>query len=132
MTEKELSQLYWLNRETEKLQEDLKKLKSNGLYGLYKSPMITDMPKGAAQEDKIATYVSERLDLPGIIATNLAKIFHERNRLERYIDNIEDAEMRLIMRLRHINGLTWESIGNELGYTKQGVNKKYKSYFRKS
>ena len=128
LTERELNQLYWLNRETEKLQQDLRKLET---LGLYKAPIITDVPRGNSQDDKIAAYVAELLDLKGIVTANLTKIFHERSRLERYIDTVDDAEMRLIIRLRHINGLTWEEIGYEVNRSKSGVFRKYQRYLKK-
>lgn len=127
MTEKELSQLYWLNKETEKLQEELKNKCS---CDLYRSPIITGLPKGNAHIDKLAEHAAETDEIRQLIELNLKKIQIERARLERYIAGIEDSSIRLIFRLRHINGMTWEQIGADLNYTKQGVYAKYKRYMQ--
>lgn len=132
MTEKELSQLYWLNRETEQLQKALKEAEHcDG----YHSPTITGMPRGGTAKG-VADYAAELADLKVVINLNLHKIQKERMRLERYIGNIEDSEIRLIMRLRHINGMTWYDIAYEIGYTGNDAEstprKKYKRFLNKT
>lgn len=127
MTERELSQLYWLNKETEKLQAELRELDSKSLYS---SPIITDMPKSKRYDDKIARDIADKIDIARIIELNLERIQIERARLERYISNIKDSETRLIFRLRHINGMTWEDIGEEMGYERTSVSKKHKRYLQ--
>ncbi len=132
LTENELSQLFYLNKETERLQKDLRELE---YYNGYKAPVITDIPKGNQYKDKIADYVAEVTDLREIIKLNLQKIQHERSRLERYISGIDNAEIRLIFRLRHINGMKWEDIATEIGYVGQysesTVRKKHSRHLRK-
>ena len=62
----------------------------------------------------------------------LAKAEIEKNKLERFIAGIDDAEMRLIIRLRHINSLTWEEIGSEIHMTRTGAYKKYRRFLKVS
>lgn len=132
MTKNELSQLYWLNKETAQLQKDLAELRQKGVSI---SPVLTGMPKGNGKQDKIGDYVSEIMILEETIKLNLQKIYYERNRLERYIADIPDSETRLIMRLRHINGMTFIQIANEIGIKgrdrESTVRKKYNRYFEK-
>lgn len=125
MTKGELNQLYWLNKETAQLQKDLAELRHKEIVI---SPSPNGMPRGSGKQDKIGDYVAEIMILEDTIRLNLQKIYYERNRIECYISDIPDSEMRLIMRLRHINGMTFEQIGDEVGYTKSGVIKKHKRY----
>ena len=126
MTEKELSQLYFLNREVERLQRDIDDKESS--IG-YKSPKLTDMPKGGMRKD-YTDQVAEVADLKTIQAANLRRIQRERARLEGYIGSIEDAEIRLIVRLRHVNGMTWEGIGDEISMDRRTVSRKYYRYLK--
>ena len=126
MTEKELSGLYYLNRETERLQDELDELEySNGV----KSIVLSHAPKSKRRYG-VEDMAAERADLKAIIQLNLLKIQRERTRLERYIGNIEDPETRLIFRLRHINGMTWESIGYEVHMHHTTVLRKHRAYLK--
>jgi len=98
--------------------------------GINILPVLSDMPKGRGVSDKVSDYVAEVVILEEIIKLNIQKIFYERNKLERYIAEIPDSEVRLIMRLRHINGMTWDEIGAEMGYTASGVRMKYGRYMK--
>ena len=126
MTEKELSGLYFLNRETERLQKDLEELE----YSVgVKSVVLSHSPKGKRRFD-ISDLAVEIADLKAIIQLNLLKIQRERARLERYIGGIDDPEVRLIFRLRHINGMTWEGIGYEIHMHHTTVLRKHKAYLK--
>lgn len=37
------------------------------------------------------------------------------DRLNAYIDAIEDSEMRQIMKLRYLNGLSWQQVDFSIG-----------------
>lgn len=125
MTKEELSQLFYLNRECEKLQADILDKKTR--VG-YKSPVMSDMPRGNPKD--YTNDLDEIADLETIMALNLKRIQRERARLEDYIGSIENAEIRLIMRLRHINCMTWEQIGDELHMDRTTISKKYNNYMK--
>jgi hypothetical protein len=121
MTEKELSQLYCLNRECEYLAKDIAERRAR--IG-YKSPILSGMP-GGGERREFADDIAELADLEAIQSANLRRIQRERERIEKYIGEIEDGETRLIMRLRHVNGMTWEGIGRELNADRRTVSRKY-------
>lgn len=112
MNKKELSQLYYLNREIEEQQRRLRELE-----GLATSCncRITGMPHGSGVNDRIGNYIAEILDLKELIDLNIKKCFYELNRLNRYIQTIEDCQIRQILSLRYINGLNWRQIAYSLG-----------------
>ena len=107
MTKKELSQLYYLNREIEELQRRIEELEC---ATTSTSTPITGMPSVHSVRDKLGDYVAEIVDLKGLLDLNMKKCFYELNRLNRYIQSIADSEMRMILSLRYINGLGWEQV----------------------
>lgn len=112
MTKKELSRLYWLNREIEEQQRRLSELET---IGTSCTATITGMPKVYNISDKLAKYTVEIANLRTLLDLNLKKCLYELDRLNQYMNSIEDGEMRLILSLRYINGLTWLQIAFSIG-----------------
>ena len=113
MTKRELSQLYWLNREIEM---DMTRLKE--LEEMASAPMAVNMdgmPHGSGPGDALARVVAEIVDLKAIIAAKQQQCIHERSRLERYIADIPDSLTRQIFTLRFINGLSWNQVAQHIG-----------------
>lgn len=113
MTVKELSQLYWLNREIEADTQRLKELEA--MASSPHSPKLDGMPHAPGYRDALARCVAEIVDLKAIIAAKQLQCIHERNRLERYISDIPDSLTRQIFALRFINGLTWFQTAMHIG-----------------
>ena len=120
MTLKELSQLYYLNREIEMDQQRLEKLRTKA--SAPGSPNYDGMPKSPSYENRLERYIAEIVDLEAIISAKITQCVHERNRLERYIADIPDSLTRQIFTLRFINGLTWLQVACSIGNnTEQSV-----------
>lgn len=81
MTLKELSQLYYLNREIEMDKRRLQELEVKALPG---SQVLTGMPHTPGVKDKVGEYAAEIADLRGIIEAKHQQCLYERSRLERY------------------------------------------------
>lgn len=114
MTLKELSQLYYLNREIERDKQRLDDLKSKS-YSLPGSN-LSGMPRGGTiSGSSIDRHIAEIVDLEAIISAKITQCMHERNRLERYIADIPDSLTRMIFTLRFINGLTWVQVAMHIG-----------------
>ena len=107
MTKKELSQLYYLNREIEEQHRRLQELED---IATSCTTQITGMPHISGISDKIGKYAAEIADLKGLLDLNLKKCFYELHRLNRYIESIEDSQMRMIISLRYVNGFDWEQV----------------------
>ena len=112
MTLKELSQLYYLNREIEMDQRRLRELEAKALPG---AQVITGMPHGTGVVDKVGEYAAEIADLRGIIGAKHQQCLYERSRLERYIAGIDDSLLRQIFTYRFINGLPWHQVAACIG-----------------
>lgn len=50
--------------------------------------------------------------------------------LEDWLDSIEDPEMRDILRLQYVNGLTQEQIAAELGYSVITIKRRLRDFWR--
>jgi hypothetical protein len=112
MTLKEISQLYYLNREIEMDQRRLEELYAKATNT---TQTITDMPRAPGVSDKVANCGAEIADLSVIISAKQQQCIHERNRLERYISDIGDSLTRQIFTLRFINGLPWMQVAAHIG-----------------
>lgn len=128
LTKKELSQLYWLNRE---IDEQQKKLKELELAATGCTARITGLPHGTGVTDKIGNYAAEIADLKSLIDLNVQKCFYELNRLNRYIQSVDDAQMRMILTLRYINGLAWRQVAKSIGeQDEQYPRKKHNAFLK--
>jgi hypothetical protein len=128
MNKKELSQLYWLNREIEEQQRRLDELEC---LATSCTSRVTGMPRSPGVVDKLAMYAAEIADLRGLIDCNLKKCFYELNRLNRYINSVEDSQIRMILSLRYINGLTWQQIAFSIGeYDEQYPRRKHNTFLK--
>lgn len=112
MTLKELSQLYYLNREIEMDQQRLWELEARALPG---AQVITGMPHGSGVADIVGRYAAEIADLRGIIEAKCQRCLCERSRLERYIADIDDSFLRQIFTYRFVNGLPWSQVAACIG-----------------
>ena len=113
MTKKELSQLYWLNREIEMDTGRLRELEA--MVSSPKAQKLDGTPHTAGYGDALARCVAEIVGLKAIIAAKQQQCIYERNRLERYIAGIPDSLTRQIFTLRFINGLSWYQVAAHIG-----------------
>ena len=113
MTLKELSQLYYLNREIETDQARLEALRAKA--SAPGSPNYDGMPKSPVYENRLERYIADIVDLENIINLKIQQCIIERKRLERYISEIPDSLTRQIFTLRFVNGLTWVQTAFSVG-----------------
>ena len=130
MTIKELSQLYYLNREIERDKQRIEELRAAATDTAVK---ITGLPHAAGISNKTAI-AAEIADAKSIIEAKQQMCIAEYNRLCRYIAGIDDSLMRQIISLRFINGMTWHQVAQHIGggNTDESVKKACYRYIRKS
>lgn len=131
MTKQELSQLYHLNREIERQRGQLDELKM--ALEDVKNATTTDSVKGSQinfpytqrqikiegltdiDEHRVYKLRSEIADTVKLIELKQEQCIIEYNRLQRYICEIQESEIRQIMSLRYINGLSWPQVAKRIG-----------------
>ena len=111
MTTKELSQLYYLNREIE---TEKKRILSLREAATVTSAKISGLPHVGSISDKTAI-AAEIVDIQQIIEHKQQLAIIEYNRLTRYIAQVEDSLTRQILRLRYIDGLSWTQVALRVG-----------------
>lgn len=126
MTIEELSEIYYINKEIKSLQMELADLKQKNFY---KPNIMTDMPRGGEREEQNLKYVSDIMLIEDLINYSLRKLQYKRKTVEEFLNTVEDAELRSIMRLRAVNNMSWYQIGEELGKDRRTVSKKFYDYF---
>lgn len=128
MTKNELSQCYWLNRKIEQLKAKLEELEDSEIKPIN----LTGMPPGGGISDHVAKIATERVETERLISLKKDECMIERARIERYIDTVNGERMQDILRLRHINGLTWIQISQELGGSERQVRRSYYNFMEKA
>ncbi len=108
MTIKELSNLFYLEKEIDKLQEELEEIGEIG------SSTIDSSPKTKKISKKVEQIVLKRCNLMELIVKNQIKCIEERCKIENYISSITDSKIRLIIRLRFIDFKNWYEIADEI------------------
>jgi hypothetical protein len=126
MTKQELSQCYWLNREIEQLQRELQELDGKE----YKLIDLSGMPRGGMTSDSVARLATQKAELHRLISLKIEECMIARTRIERYINTVEDSEMRMILRLRHINGMTWDGVAREMNYSGRQTQRLYSDFMK--
>jgi hypothetical protein len=131
MTFKELSQLYWLNREIERDKARLDELRTKSVYT---EQGITGVPGTRGVSNRTSNYAAEIADMREVIEINIRRCFYELDRLNRYINTVEDARLRAILSLRFINGLTWWQVAASIGgrNTASGVRMACERHLKKT
>lgn len=111
MTKKELSQLYYLNREIEQEKRRKHELEDAATNTASK---ISGLPHVSGISDKTAI-AAEIADCEKIIEAKIQQSVAEYNRLNRYILSIDDSLIRQIMQYRFISGLSWTQVAFRIG-----------------
>ncbi len=131
MTKKELSQLYYLKKEIKEQQRRLKELE---ILATNCTANVTGLPNGNGVSDKIANYATEIADLKSLLDLNLKKCFYELNRLDRFIQSIDDPLLRQTVLYRFEKNMSWSQIARMLGGNNkpESIRKKLYRYLKKN
>lgn len=97
------------------IKRDKRRLKELEALAEGTTQHLTGMPIAPGFGDKTARYAIEIMELKEIIECNMRRCMIEYNRLIRFISSVEDSQMRQILTLRYVNGMTWQRIATEIG-----------------
>lgn len=130
LTKKELSQLYWLNREIE---ADKRKLEELRLAAVSATAKITGLPHVTGVRDKVGEIAVLIEEQSRLIELKKKQTVIEYNRLMRYINSVDDSLMRQILILRYVNGLSWQQVAFSIGESDESYpRRKHNEFLRKS
>lgn len=128
MIREELNELYWLNKEVEDLQNRLHELEETD--GVSASKLNTDIHSKGDVSSPVEQLTLKKIELKNRIYQNMILIIEEKEKIERFIETIPDSQIRTIVRLRNIDLMSWETIGNFMELDRKTVSKKYNDFIK--
>ena len=123
---KRLNKLYWLKKEIEQLEMQIKELT------ILSAMAMSGMPSGNTVSSPVEKFYDRLEKLRTKLQSKLTEYVTEKERIEDYIENIEDAEVRVIARLRFIDNEDFQKIGNEMFMDRTTAYRKLKNYFERN
>ena len=123
MTKKELKNLYYLKKEIVEQKKRIKELENLATSCTAK---VTELTNKTEVIDKVGNYATEIADLKRLLDLNLKKRFYELVRLDKFIESIEDSEIRTILMLRYAQGLSWQQIAKDMEVIGDGSTERKK------
>ena len=121
MTKKELSQFYYLKR---KIKEQQRRIAELEALAINCSTKITGLPTGTGISDKIGNYAAQIADLKALLDLNLKKCFYELNRINSYIEGVEEPLIKQIIECH----MSWLQIERAIGGKNRAESLRKKLY----
>lgn len=130
MTKKDLSQLFYLQREIANDEQRLLELES---AATNTTANMNGMPGGGKISDKTAI-AAEMADLRDIIDAKKSMCIAHYNQIMRYVAGIDDSFIRQIITYRHIDMMKWRDIAQKIGggNSEDGIRKAYARFLDKN
>ena len=130
MTKEELKSYIENKREIEIIKDKLMYLEEKKTS--IKSMIINDMPKVTnIENDMIGNLLADIEDLINIYKEKELNLIKQQIKIEKAISNLEDPTDRNIVRLKYIDGHTWEKICVILNYSWNGIHTKHRKILEK-
>ena len=131
MTIEELNNYYHLNEEVKQLKDRIDELTE------LSATNYDNEIKAGGVSDTVSKYVIKRMELLEVLNEIVEKRDAEEIKIRKFINNIEDAEMRRIIELRFMDKKTWLEVAKELSpkgrmMDESTVRKKFTRFIRKS
>ena len=117
-----LNKLYYLKIDIENIKEEIRSLPT------ISSPQLTGMPHGTEVSNPIEKYILKKEALIEKLNQKIEKYTDELIRIEEIIERIDDPEIRAIARMRFIQNMKWEDIGEKMYLERTTVSKKLRKY----
>ena len=126
MTRKQLSQIYYLEKEQEMWKEKLRELEA---ASLIKGQEITGMPFANTGEtsDKVSELIIRKQTIAAIIEEIQERIDRQKEEIYEYISTVDDSLLRQIVVYRCVSCMNWIQVANRIGggNTAESVRKIY-------
>lgn len=119
MTKNDLNEYFWLNHEIKRQKNRLKRLEEKLQHsGEVVGDSVQKYYNGKAHPYKIEGIAETDIQLPLMIVTlkaeieiNIDKAEKKAVEIERFIQGVEQAKIREVLRSRFIDCLDWERVG---------------------
>lgn len=131
MTIKELYSLWYIEQEIKEYElkiVELRELASNI------SPNYTGMPAGKNKSDKVGNAATAIVEYTQFLEKAMKEKIEQSIKINAFILDVDDAQLRLIMYLRFIKRMSWQAVANRMGggNTANGVRMRCNRYIKSS
>lgn len=131
-----LNKLYYLKLDAKHIREEINDIEEEiASLPMISSPQLTGMPHGAGISNPTVSYALKKEALEAklnkrkeMLTAKLIKCEDEKERLEGVIDCIDDIEVKAIARMRFIDNMKWEAIGEIVHLERTTCSKKLRKY----
>jgi hypothetical protein len=129
MTIKELYSLYYIEQEIKEYELKIVELKE---LATNISPNYTGMPATKKVSDKVGNAVTAIVEYTQMLEKAIQEKIEQSIKINAYILNVEDAQLRQIMYLRFVKRLSWQTVANRIGggNTADGVRMRCNRYVK--
>ena len=121
---KNLNKLYWIKKEIKQIEEQIKELT------VLSAVSFNGMPSGNSVSSPVERFNERLEELTQKLAIKHAESLEEKERIEDYIETIEDVEIRVLARARFIECKSLKTIGKENFMDRTTVYRKLDKYIR--
>jgi len=127
MTRNEMEQCISLRAEIKAIEESMKSPKSTYVTVFYKDYRTgKGIPKSLEGLDNGEEQLRE---LKAYHKNRKRKLMRRLRQAEKFIDGLEDSEMRTILRMYYINGNSQKEIGDALSFTPGRISQKLTTFW---
>lgn len=123
MNEKELSKYYYLKKEVEDLEERIAEF-GNGI----KSTQFKEVSVSSSHKNK--SIQETKVELVARLTEKRISALEQYLEIERYIEEVDDAEIRNIMRYRFLDLMNWGDIAEKVFQDRTTISKKMRRYLK--
>ena len=122
---KNLNKLFWLKQEVIQIENQIRELTILSAFEM------SGMPSSKSVASPVEQFYNRLDKLRKRLAKAKEKVVTETERLEAYIESVEDAEIRVLARMRYLECMKYEDIGDECHMDRRTVSRKLENYFGK-
>ena len=115
MDKKTLYRLFYLPKQIEQKKREIQRIQER-LESM--SPNLSGMPHGGGVHDKLGEGVPELVDKKRELEEMIRGYQEEEDRINAWIDGIEDIQIQLLLSLRFREKMSWNKVADEAG----GIN----------
>ena len=119
---KNLNKLYWIKKEIRQLENQIKELT------VLSATSVDGIPGGGCVSSPVERFYERLEKLKAKLSVKHAECVAEQERLEDYIETIDDAEIRVLARMRFIENKTYTDIAKDTFMDRTTVYRKLKRY----
>jgi len=120
MTKEELREYRWLVKNISNLEDRLLELES--VATKVTTTLQQDVVDCSSNQSKMADQVASIIELQDTINEQLTKMYALQNKLQDKICDMPERE-KCLLTLKYIEGLTWEEVAVEMGYSWQHIHR---------